>query len=154
MNLDQSRYRFAALLALLLLPTLACGLTNRVYALNNQVRQAVYQYERETRGLVDDLVIHAERSEPRVRFEGQNQNGGRTVWLDRFGAQEFFALRPAADTFLYIQEIQYNDTRDAATVSVYRGDGRGYQGWQLTLERKAADEWTVTGEVTLEEDVS
>jgi hypothetical protein len=144
------KYRVIALLALLMLPALACGLTNQVYALNNQVRQAVYRYERETRGRVDDLVLHSQRAEPRVKFEGQNENGGRTVWLDRFAAQEFFALRPAEETFLYIQEIQYGDNQETATVAVYRGDGRGYKGWQLTLEQGDDDRWTVTDEVALE----
>jgi hypothetical protein len=145
-----SRFRLVGILLLLALPALACGIINPRYQLNNEVRLAVYKYEREMRGPVDDLVIDFQRDEPRIKFEGQSENGGRTVWLYRFGAKEFFALRPPEKTYLYIQEIEYNNDRSAATVNVFRGDGRGYKGRQLTLARDENDHWSVVNEVEIE----
>jgi hypothetical protein len=140
------------LILIALLPVLACGAINPQYQLNNQVRQAVFAYEKVTRGLAKDLVIHFRRDEPRVKFEGQNQNGGHSVWLYPAGAEEYFATRPQQASYLYIQEIQYNENQSAATVNVYRGDGAGYQGWQLTLTRDASGRWSVTEEVKINGD--
>lgn len=144
------RYRFIILI-ILLLSALACGTINPQYQFNNEVRLAVFEYEKEVRGPVKDLVIHFKRDEPRVKFEGQNQNGGHTVWLYPAGAEEYFAIRPSQASYLYIQEIKYNDDRSTATVNIYRGDGKGYQGWQLTVSRDAADHWSVTDEVKIGE---
>lgn len=141
---------FILIFIVLLLPSLACGTINPEFQLNNEVRQAVYAYERETRGPVKDLVIHFRRDEPRVRFAGQNQNGGHSVWLYPAGAEEYFSTRPQATTYLYIQEIQYNEDHNSATVKVYRGDGSGYRGWQLTVARGAGDHWIVTNEIEIE----
>ena len=135
----------------LLMLALACGVINPHYQFNNEVRLAIYEYERKIRGPVDDLVIHFNRDEPRIRFEGQNQNGGRTVWLPSAGAEEYFVIRPPERTYLYIQEIEYNEDRSAATVKVYRGDSAGYQGWQLTLTRGQDNRWSVMDEVELSE---
>ena len=132
---------------ILLLPIIACGTVNPEYQLNNEVREAVYEYERGTRGVVNDLVIHFRRDEPRVRFAGQDQNGGHTVWLYPAGAEEYFATRPQQATYLYIQEIQFNEEQNIAAVKVFRGDGSGYQGWQLTVSRGASGHWEVTEEV-------
>jgi len=136
----------------LLLPGVACGIVNPEYQLNNAIRQVVYAYERETRGPVKDLVIHFRRDESRVRFVGQNQNGGHSVWLYPAGAEEYFSTRPQTAAYLYIQEIQFNEDRSSATVKVYRGDGSGYQGWQLTVTREAGGQWAVTDEVKIEGD--
>ncbi|MBE7552174.1 MAG: hypothetical protein HS126_13980 [Anaerolineales bacterium] len=142
--------QFLLIFIVLLLPGIACGTINPEYQLNNEVRQAVYVYERETRGPVKDLVIHFRRDEPRVRFVGQNQKGGHSVWLYPAGAEEYFSTRPQTATYLYIQEIQYNPHQRSATVKVYRGDGLGYQGWQLTVTREANGHWVVTDEVEIE----
>jgi hypothetical protein len=147
-----SRFRLVGILLLLALPALACGITNPWHQLNNEVRLAVYEYEREMRGPVDDLVIDFQRDEPRIKFEGQSENGGRTIWLYRLGAKEFFALRPPEDTYLYIQKIEYNNDRSAATVEVFRGDGQGYEGRQLTLARDENDHWSVINEIEAEVD--
>jgi hypothetical protein len=138
------------IITVFLLPGVACRTVNPEYQLNNEIRQTVYAYERETRGPVKDLVIHFRRDEPRVRFAGQNQNGGHSVWLYPAGAEEYFSTRPQTATYLYIQEIQYNPDSRSATVTVYRGDGLGYQGWQLTVTRKADGHWAVTDEVEIE----
>jgi hypothetical protein len=97
------------------------------------------------------LVIHFERDEPRVKFEGKNKNGGRTVWLYQLGAKEYFALRPPERRYLYIQKIEYNDDRSTATVKVFRGDGSGYQGRQLILIRDNNNEWTITDDIGIPE---
>lgn len=135
---------------LLLLPALACGPISPEFQLNNEVRQAVYTYEQQRRGPVKDLVIHFRRDEPRVRFSGQSQNGGHTVWLYPAGAEEYFSTRPQQASYLYIQEIQYNEARNVAVVKVYRGDGSGYQGWQLTLNRNSSGQWTESEEVEID----
>ncbi len=141
--------RVVGLLLLSLLPALACGYVNPVYQTNNEVRLAVYEYERAVRGKTDDLVIDFQRNEPRILFAGQKENGGRTVWLYRLGVREFFALRPPENTYLYIQNIAYNNDYTGATVTVFRGDGSSYQGRQLTLE-KDDDQWLVSQDVEID----
>ena len=121
----------------------ACGLISSDYDQNNAVRLAVYQYERQIRGKADDLVIHSLRTEPRIKFEGQAENSGRTVWLFDLAAREYFDLLPAGRTYMYIQTINYNSDRTTATVDVYRGDTTGYQGQTLTLKRQASNDWQV-----------
>lgn len=148
--LASARFRLAILMVLLILPALACGLSNPRYQLNNQIRLAVYNYERSQYGPVDDLVLGFQRDEPRIHFKGQNQHGGRTVWLYRAAAREFFALRPEQATYLYIQDIEYNNDESSATVTVFRGDGTGYQGYALTLDKTEKDEWIVTNEAEIE----
>ena len=121
----------------------ACSLIGSDYDQNNAVRLAAYQYERQIRGKTDDLVIHSLRTEPRIKFEGQAENGGRTVWLFDLAAREYFDLLPPGRSYMYIQTINYNNDRTAVTVDVYRGDSTGYQGQTLTLERQAANGWQV-----------
>ena len=143
-----TKFRLIVLFTLLILP--ACGAMNPRYQTNNQVRLAVYEYERKVRGPADDLVIDFQRDEPRIKFEGQNDNGGRTVWLYRAGAKEFFALRPPDSTYLYIQNIEYADNYRTATVKVFRGDGHGFKGRQLTLKLGNDGHWAVTTDVEIE----
>jgi len=141
--------RVVGVLILLLLPMLACGYVNPVYQTNNEVRLAVYEYERAVRGKTDDLVIDFQRNEPRILFAGQNEDGGRTVWLYRLGAREFFALRPPGKTYLYLQNIAYNNDYSSATVTVFRGDGSSYQGRHLTLG-KNSEQWLVAQDVEID----
>lgn len=154
-NSDQSNSKtrpFLFVFAVLFLATIACGPINPLYQRNNEVRLAVFAYESAKRGPVKDLVIHFRRDEPHIRFDRQSQNGGDTVWLYPAAAQEFFATRPQTDSYLYIQEIKFGEDQQSATVSVYRGDGSGYQGWQLTVIRQANSQWVVTAEEELEEE--
>jgi hypothetical protein len=136
-------------LIVLLLPALACGVINPQYQLNNEVRLAIYEHERKMRGPVDDLIVHVNRDEPRILFAGQSQNRGRTVWLPSLDAEDYFALQPPERTYLYIREVEYNEDQNGATVKIYRGDGKGYQGWQLTLERDEENLWEVRDEVEI-----
>ena len=145
------QWRPVLLLLALVLPAIACGLFNPLYYRNDEVRLAVYDYERAQRGPVDELVLAFNRDEPRVKFEGQNENGGRTVWLQDLAAREFFDLRQPDKTFLYIQKIDYLDDYHQAVVTVYRGDGRSYEGRELTLIADDEGQWTVTGEVLLDD---
>ena len=143
-------WRPVLLLLALALPAIACGLFNPLYYRNNEVRLAVYAYERAQRGPVDELVLAFSRDEPRVKFEGQNEYGGRTVWLQELAAREFFALRRPDNSFLYIDRIDYlNDFRQAV-VTVYRGDGSSYEGRELTLTTNDEGQWSVTDEVLLD----
>lgn len=142
-------WRPVLLLLALALPALACGLFNPLYYRNNEIRLAVYDYELAQRGPVDDLVLAFTRDEPRVKFEGQGEDGGRTVWLQDLAAREFFDLRQPDDTFLYIEDIDYRDNYRQAVVTVYRGDGRSYEGRELTLALNDEGQWAVTGEVLL-----
>jgi hypothetical protein len=82
-----------------------------------------------------------------VKFEGQNENGGRTVWLFDLGAKEYFDKLPPEKSYLYIQMPTYNEARTEATVEVYRGTLAGYQGRQLTLRQTTTGGWEVSGEV-------
>ena len=144
--------RSIILLMLLLLTLLAgCGPFSPVYRLNNQVRLAVYQYEREQRGKPDELVISYYRTEPRVKFDGQAEDGGRTVWLFDLAAREYFELLPENRTYMYIQQIELNPAQTQATVDVYRGDKSGYQGRALTLTRTDDDTWQVVDDVAIAE---
>jgi hypothetical protein len=139
-----------SLLIIILCFSLACGAVNPQFQLNNEVRQAVFEYEQSTRGPVRDVVIHFRRDEPRIRFAGQSQNGGHTVWLYPAGAEEYFATRPQAAAYLYIQEIEYNEAQNVVTVKVYRGDDLGYQGRQLTVVKAENGQWLVTEEAEIE----
>lgn len=140
-------FQVVFVLTILFLSFIACGPVNPQFLRNNEVRRAVYAYEQAKRGPVKDLVIHFRRDEPRIRFDGQNQNGGHTVWLYPAGGQEYFATRPQTASYLYIQEIEFSEDQKIATVNVYRGDGSGYRGWQLTVIRGDNGQWTVTDEV-------
>jgi len=144
-----SKIRLLLVLSFLLLPALACGLVNPQYRLKNEVRLAVYDYERQVRGPVDDLVIYFKRDEPRVKFKGQHETGGRTVWLYNLGVADYFALRSPQDTYLYIQAIDFSDDNQTATATIYHGGGDGYTGRRLTLSRGRDPTWTVTAEVVI-----
>ncbi|GAB4422992.1 MAG: hypothetical protein Kow0031_01280 [Anaerolineae bacterium] len=126
-----------------------CGPFNPGYRQNNPVRLAVFQYEVEQRGYPDDLLLHFYRTEPRVKFQGQAENGGRTIWLFDLAAREYFDLLPPGRSYMYVQEIQFNPERTQATVEVYRGDTSGYQGHTLSLSRNADDTWQVTDDVAI-----
>ncbi len=139
------------LVVLLIVPLLACGLAEPGYYRNNTVRQAAFAYERAARGPVDELIIQANRDEPRVKFEQQHQDGGRTVWLFGLAIAEYFELLPPEKTYLFIRPIDYNDSYQAAEVTVYRGDGEGYTTYRLSLARQEGGRWVVTGETQLEE---
>ncbi len=148
---SKPRDRLLLLLGGLLLTLLACGLFTPQYQLNNQVRLAVYNYERAQRGPVNELVIAFNRNEPRLKFEGQNENGGRTVWLYDLAAREYFAERSPDSTFMYIQKIEYFDNYRRAIVTVYRGDGQGYIGRELTLQQdNPTGQWQVITEQLLD----
>lgn len=148
---SKPRYRLLILLAGLLLPLLACGLFTPQYELNNQVRLAVYNYERAERGPVDELLIAFNRNEPRLKFEGQNENGGRTVWLYNLAAREYFAQLSPDSTFMYIEKIEYFDNYHQANVTVYRGEGKNYTGRELTLQQNNPDgSWQVIADQPLD----
>ncbi len=144
--------RVGTTLFILMLPTLACVATNQQYLLNNEIRLAVYEYEQERRGSVKDLVIDFRRDEPHIKFEGQNQNGGHTVWLHRIGAREYFDTRPQPASYLYIQEIKYNNNYTTSTVEVYRSDDAGYRKRKLSLTRVETGGWVVSNDVEIETD--
>jgi hypothetical protein len=137
------------ILIILILPVLACGLVNPIDRSNNDVRLAVYKYAREKYGPFDDLVIDFKRGEPRIKFEGQDENGGHTVWLYAAGAKEYFAVRPPQATYLYIQKIEYNNEGNGAAVDIYYGNGQGYQGRRLTLTKDEQGHWTVTSDIEI-----
>ena len=150
-----TRYRQVLLLTMLMiLPLIACGMFNPQYYRNNEVRLAVYDYERALRGPVHELIIAFERTEPRVKFEGQHENGGRTVWLYDMAAREYFASRPQDVTFLFIQNIEFADNYRQAVVTLYRGQGSDYEGQQLILNQQNDGAWVVIDEVLIDDDRS
>lgn len=139
------RLTILLLAGLLLLAVQGCAVFGGgEYQFNNPVRQAVYRFEREQRGKTDELLIQFYRTEPRVKFDGQNENGGRTVWLFDLAAREYFELLPSGKSYLYIQRPNYNADFSSAEVRVYRGDKAGYASRALTLQRlDNADTWQV-----------
>jgi hypothetical protein len=145
------KYPWLAALAIMAMTLAGCGPFNPGYRQNNPVRLAVYQYEVAQRGHADDLLLHFYRTEPRIKFEGQSDNGGRTVWLFDLAAREYFDLLPPDRSYMYVQEIQFNPDRTQATVDVYRGDTTGYQGRTLTLALTANDTWQVADDVAIAE---
>ena len=153
-KLSPSKTGMILVLGFLLLPAMACGLVNPQYRLKNDVRLAVYAYERRVRGPVDDLVIYFNRDEPRIKFEGQYESGGRTVWLYNFGVTDYFAVRSPQDTYLFIQTVDFGDDHQTATATVYRGGGNGNAGRQLKLSMKPDETWTVTAEVIIPNNAS
>lgn len=142
-------FKIGLILLLLALLLLACGLSQPLSLPPNQIRLAVYEYERATRGPADQLIIHFQRDEPRFTFPGQNEDGRRTVWVDNFGAGEYFDKLPPQTTYLYIQTAREGDTPNTAAATVYRGDGAGYEGYELTLTRNPDGDWQVTEEVSI-----
>lgn len=148
-KLPPSKTCLILVLSILLWPAVACGLINPQYRLKNDVRLAVYAYERQIRGPVDELVIYFKRDEPRIKFEGQYETGGRTIWLYDLGVTDYFAVRSPQDTYLFIQTVDFGDDHQTATATVYRGDGKGYAGRKLTLSREPDESWTVIAEVII-----
>ncbi len=143
------RFKTGLLLFLLILPILACNLSSPLSLPQNQIRLAVYEYEQANYGPTDQLVVHFQRTEPRFTFPNQNVEGRRTVWVDNFGAGEYFSKLPPQTTYLYIQNISKGDAENSATVTVYRGDGAGYEGHQLTLTESPGGSWQVTDEASI-----
>ena len=148
MNVLKPYLWLATLLTLAVLST-GCGPFNPLYQRNNQVRLAVYAYERQERGKSDDLVIYFYRTEPRVKFEGQMDNDGRTVWLFDLAAREYFELLPPGRSYMVIQQIEYDSQQTRATVDVYRGDTTGYRGRTLTLAHAADEGWQVVDDAVI-----
>ena len=103
----------------LLLPLSACAGWST--SENDAVRRAVIQHKLDEPGIVvDDLVI---RLSPR-EFRGELGDSSRLVWLvsNAFDRQyregEYFRLRDPERSYLFIQDVRYDNSRNAATVRV------------------------------------
>jgi hypothetical protein len=133
----------------LLLPLSACAGWSA--SENDAVREAVVGYELGEPGVVvDDLVV---RLSPR-EFRSDLGHSSRMVWLvsnsfDRaYREGEYFRLRDPERSYLFIQDVRYDSSRNAATVRVVLylvGDQP--QTEDITLRRKALD-WQVVPEAT------
>jgi hypothetical protein len=133
----------------LLLPLSACASWSA--SESDAVRQAVIEYELDERGVVvDDLVV---RLSPR-ELRSDLGHPSRMVWLvsNSFDRQyregEYFKLRDPERSYLLIQDVRYDSSRNAATVRVVLylvGDQPLTH--DITLRRAGLD-WEVVPEAT------
>jgi hypothetical protein len=133
----------------LLLPLSACAGWSAPES--DAVRRAVIGYELDEPGIVvDDLVI---RLSPR-EFRSDLGHSSRMVWLvsnafdRRYREGEYFRLRDPERSYLFIQDVRYDSSRNAATVrAVLYLVGDQPLTKDITLRRKGLD-WEVVPEAT------
>jgi hypothetical protein len=139
----------AVAMVALLLPLSACA--SWLAPESDAVRRAVIGYELDERGIVvDDLVI---RLSPR-EFRSDLGHSSRMVWLvsnafdRRYREGEYFRLRDPERSYLFIQDVRYDSSRNAATVRVvlYLVGDQPLTN-DITLRRTGLD-WEVVPEAT------
>jgi len=119
---------------------------------SDSVRRAVIAHEFDESGMqVDDLVI---RLSPR-EFRADFGHDSRMVWLisnafERpYREGEYFRLRDPERSYVFIQDVRYDESRSAATVTVVLGlVDQNPTTKDITL-RKRASEWEVVSETTV-----
>lgn len=119
---------------------------------SDQIRRAVIEHELDQSGLqVDDVIVRLSPGE----FRADIGHGSRMVWLvsnaleRRYREGEYFRLRDPERSYIFLQEIRYEDsqTRARLTAVVYAASAgavtrelivsRTVTGWQVTSERPA-----------------
>lgn len=120
---------------------------------SDAIRRAVMTHELDERGLqVDDLIIRLSPGEFRADFG----HGSRVVWLvspeyqRQYIEGEYFRVHDPERSYLFVQNIAYNDSHDQVIVGVvlYLGSGQ-LTATEITLHKKA-DSWEVISERPLE----
>jgi hypothetical protein len=120
---------------------------------SDAVRRAVISHELDETGVqVDELIIRLSPGE----FRADLGRGTRIVWLVSPGYQrkyveaEYFRVRDPERSYLFLQDITYDESQDRATVEVvlYLGSG-GPTTKELTLH-KDGDSWQIGSETLLE----
>lgn len=107
------------ILFLVMISLSACeliGLVNN--PTNNAIRRIIVEYEVETNGLTQELVIYHQRGETRLDFEYPFE---REVWLYEFALNEYFKVRLAERSYIYIDKIHAQE--ENVYVWVRRSDG-------------------------------
>lgn len=113
------------------------------------VRRAIIVHELDEQGVqVDDLIL---RLSP-VEFRADLGHGSRMVWLvcttlDRqYRESEYFRARDPSRSYLFVQDIRFNDSHDEATAEVILGLGGGQElRKEITLWKKNGS-WQVHSE--------
>jgi len=117
------------------------------------IRRAVIAHELDERGLrVDDLIIRLSPGEFRADFG----YGSRIVWLVSPGYQrqyiegEYFKIHDPERSYLFVQDIAYDNSHNQATVGVvlYLGNGQ-LAAKEITLHKKSGF-WEAISERRLE----
>jgi hypothetical protein len=116
---------------------------------SDSVRRAVIEHEFDEPGTqVDDLVIRLSPQEFRADFG----HGSRMVWLvsnpiERlYREREYFRLRDPQRSYLFIQDVRYDESHSAARVKVVVGlVGQNPKTEDIAL-RQTAGEWEVVSQ--------
>lgn len=116
---------------------------------SDSVRRTVIAHELDESGThVDDLVIRLSPQEFRADFG----HDSRMVWLvskpiERlYREREYFRLRDPGRSYLFIQDVRYDDSHSEAAVTVVLGlVDQSPTTKDLTLRQKAG-EWEVVSE--------
>jgi len=147
MNMRTPR-QVVILTILVLLPQLsACA--SWWHSESDSVRLTVIAHELDDSGTrVDDLVIRLSPQEFRADF-GRDS---RMVWLvsnpiERlYREREYFKLRDPRRSYLFVQDVRYDESRSEATVTVVLGlVGHDPTAKDISLRQKAG-EWEVVSE--------
>jgi hypothetical protein len=133
------------LASLILLPQLS-GCASWWDSESDSVRRAVIAHELDESGMhVDDLVVRLSPQEFRADFG----HDSRMVWLvsnpiERpYREREYFRLRDADRSYLFIQDVRYGESHSAATVTVVMGPvGQNSITKDISL-RKSGGNWEV-----------
>lgn len=145
------RALLSALTALVLLQ--ASGCTTWWNAESDAVRTAVIAHQLDEQGIsVDDLIIRLSPSEFRSDFG----HGSRMVWLvsntleRRYREGEYFKLRDPRRSYLFVEDVRYEDSQRRAMVRVVlQLVGQQPIASELTL-RKTGVVWGVVSETQVD----
>jgi hypothetical protein len=130
--------RYCVLLLLALISaSCSFGFNPALIRRNNEVRRAALAYELQVRGPADEVLVDFGYLEWRDNLGFTN---GNTVWLNPAARDEYFALRDAHRSYIYLREPQELD--GAVSIVVERGGPAGVQSHQLTL-RQTGGAWQV-----------
>ena len=113
--------RTAAVPAMFILPLLVSACAGWAQADSDAVRRAVIAHELDERGVqVDELIIRLSPGE----FRADLGYGDRIVWLvsppyqRQYREAEYFNVRGAERSYLFVQDITYDDSHNQASVGV------------------------------------
>ena len=119
-----------AVLSLLLLSGIGCGVGGPVTHRNNDIRRAALDYEMATRGGADEVLVAFGYLEVRDNLGFQ---GGNTVWLNPVAQAEYFRDRDEGRSYIFLRGLAGDN--GVASITVDRADAEGVESWQLSLRR-------------------
>jgi hypothetical protein len=125
-----SGVRLCLVLLLFILVSASCsfGFDPAFIRRNNAVRRAALAYEVQVRGSADELLVDFGYLEWRDNLGFAD---GNTVWLNPAARDEYFALRDAQRSYIYLHDPL--DVDGGVSIRVERGGPAGVQSHQLTL---------------------